>query len=288
MEYKSHFVPLKHGRHLHLLRSGSTPALPWILLHGYGEGAYVWNEVFLGRPQTFPVIAVDLAGHGRSCRSLNSTYTTLEAVEDIKEVVAQMCLDQFGLIGHSWGGIIALHIAAQLSDSVKGLVVVDCGIEDDDEGKEYVREELNRSLRLYQTVDEYAAWLADRRPLVSLANIRRLANDSLCLRADGRFELRLDPALGDAMPPKSHNIREILRTIQAPVLLVRGAISGIFSLEMAGETARALKRCKFHSVPKAGHSVMSDNPQGFISAIVPFMQDISTCIDHQQPRSLLQ
>jgi pimeloyl-ACP methyl ester carboxylesterase len=271
----SRFVPIRDGRRIHVLQAGPVHLGHWILIHGYGEGAYVWREVIRSRPPTSSMIAIDLAGHGQSCRQPDASYTTVQAVDDVIDVVNTLGLQKFCLIGHSWGGAIALHVAGRLGDRVAGVVVVDTGMDENPEAMERVRQELSLSLKTYRSVEEYAAWMIERRPLAAPEIIRRLAADALHRRADELFELRVDPAFRDAWPPGGWNLRPILGNIQASVLLVRGAVSGVVSPQIAQKMVRHLRRCRLQTVPKAGHAVMIDNPCSFISTIDPFLRDIS-------------
>src|SRR5262249_30902965 len=64
---------------------------------------------------------------------------------------------------------------------------------------------------------------------------------------------------------------EQVRQIRCPALLVRGAKSAILTPEAAARFVRELPGCALAEVPGAGHSVMGDNPSGFLAAVRPFL-----------------
>jgi pimeloyl-ACP methyl ester carboxylesterase len=59
--------------------------------------------------------------------------------------------------------------------------------------------------------------------------------------------------------------------IRCPTLLVRGAESAILTRDGAERFRRALAGSRVVEVPGAGHSVMGDNPAGFLAAVRPFL-----------------
>lgn len=95
-------------------RCGSGPGL--ILLHGMPQGRRQWHE--LGyverlRPR-FTVVTLDLRGHGESDGpAYSSAYALDQLIADVHRV-AQCCqLDRFHVWGFSFGGTLALHLAAR-------------------------------------------------------------------------------------------------------------------------------------------------------------------------------
>ena len=103
-------------------------------------------------------------------------------------------------------------------------------------------------------------------------------------REDGRFALKMDPALRgfgrEQLPPEEAAAREAelvqeqwqaLERIPCPTLVVRGAASDVLSPETAERMVEeALPQGRLAVVARAGHSVMTDNPDGFREAVADF------------------
>jgi pimeloyl-ACP methyl ester carboxylesterase len=70
----------------------------------------------------FNVLAVDLPGHGRS--GGDAPASVEEAAEFIEALLDAAGVKQAGLIGHSWGSLIALEAAAKLKDRITHLALV--------------------------------------------------------------------------------------------------------------------------------------------------------------------
>lgn len=96
-------------------------AAPIIALHGWLDNLNSFNELapLLGHP----VLAVDMAGHGHSDhRSRDASYHIWDDVREVLLLADAMQLEQFILLGHSRGGIIAAMTAAITASIAPGRV----------------------------------------------------------------------------------------------------------------------------------------------------------------------
>jgi len=101
---------------------------PFIVLHG-GPGMY-HDELypfFLNFAKNHKVIFYDQRGNGKSLmENIDSSNFTVELmVEDLEELRKQFGLDKLNIIGHSWGGLLAMYYAVEYPDNVNRLILVD-------------------------------------------------------------------------------------------------------------------------------------------------------------------
>jgi proline iminopeptidase len=109
-------------------RVGNNPALKVLLLHG-GPGAT--HDYFEAFDSFLPAAGVeyyyyDQLGSGRSDNPADSTMWDLERfVDEVEQVRSALGLDHdnFVLLGHSWGGILAMEYALTHGQALKGLVI---------------------------------------------------------------------------------------------------------------------------------------------------------------------
>lgn len=95
-----------------------------LLLHGITSNAQAWWRVAPRLVQAgFRVTAFDMPGHG------HSNETADHRVESVAQLIAQAAADlgisRMLLIGHSWGGSVALAMAARAPERVTRLVLID-------------------------------------------------------------------------------------------------------------------------------------------------------------------
>jgi len=70
------------------------------------------------------VIIFDQRGHGRSDRSDNAHYTHYQWIEDARGLAERLQLGKFVLLGHSYGGFLALEFALRWPETLSHLVLV--------------------------------------------------------------------------------------------------------------------------------------------------------------------
>lgn len=97
---------------------------PLLILHGWGARSESWLRVQDILSKDFLVIVPDLPGFGKS--DLPPKAWNLECyVEFIFALLRELNLQKFYLLGHSFGGNIAIKIAAIQPDKIKKLILVD-------------------------------------------------------------------------------------------------------------------------------------------------------------------
>ena len=87
---------------------------PIVLLHSSMSSKSQWRELMESLSDRYRLIAIDLLGYGESAMPGDS-YSLHDEVRLVKSVLARELQpgEQFHLIGHSYGGIVALQLAAQ-------------------------------------------------------------------------------------------------------------------------------------------------------------------------------
>ena len=95
-----------------------------LLLHGITSNAPTWWRV---APQLaglgFRVTAFDMPGHGQSGETADHRIESVARL--ITEAAQQLGMDRMLVIGHSWGGAVALAMTARPSTRVERLVLID-------------------------------------------------------------------------------------------------------------------------------------------------------------------
>jgi pimeloyl-ACP methyl ester carboxylesterase len=96
---------------------------PLIILHGGSEGASAWKNNIAVLAKNYHVYAPDLPGFGLSPVDLGS-YRIAEVADFINSFSEAVSLPRFNLMGHSFGGGIAAHVALKYPHKVSKLVLV--------------------------------------------------------------------------------------------------------------------------------------------------------------------
>jgi pimeloyl-ACP methyl ester carboxylesterase len=96
-----------------------------VLVHGMGSAATAWKPLTPFLQERFNVITVDLPGHGQTPMIAGQSMDPISIGElVVREVKEQFGVTEFDLIGSSWGGWIALEMAASFPDSVRSVTAL--------------------------------------------------------------------------------------------------------------------------------------------------------------------
>ena len=282
-------VPASDGLSLHVLE-WSREGTPLVFVHGFGNDAHIWDDAAPAVATYYRTLAVDLRGHGDSDRDPECRYDYEFHVADLEAVLAKLGVERLVLVGHSLGGRIATLFAGRHPDRIAGLVIVDSAPELDVRGTVRIRVDLQKNSEgggaSFASEAEYRDALAHNYPAASRETLTRMAQHGLRRRDDGRFEPKLDPAWfkgrtdastdAEAMRAREERLTrdmwDALARVPCPTLVVRGAASDVLSPDVADRMVdEVLRHGRLAVIPRAGHSVMVDNPEAFCAALTGFV-----------------
>jgi pimeloyl-ACP methyl ester carboxylesterase len=252
-----------------------TPTV--LLLHGLGDGAFVWNHIAPILAAHTAVAAVELRGHGDSPHDAQARYEPETHAEDVIEAMKSLVGEgAVTLIGHSLGATVAIHVASMARDRVHGLALLDGGPGLNPSALRHIHEQFLAQPWFHESVESFAAELERRHPLSNAQLLPSIAERALKPLRSGGYELKCDRLLlGSERAPDDALLWEKLRSFDGPVLVVRGAGSAVLGRKAAARMANELPDCRLHTVPVAGHTVMLDNPDDLVPAIERFLSESS-------------
>jgi len=110
-----------NGIDLHYVDRGKGE--PLLLVHGIGGCGGQMGAIADALAQNYRLIIPDLRGHGWSTGAASS-FTTLNASEDIAALLNSLGLRRVRAIGVSAGGMVLLHLATREPDRISSMVLV--------------------------------------------------------------------------------------------------------------------------------------------------------------------
>lgn len=272
------------GVDLHLIEH-SRDGVPLLLLHGFGNEAHIWDDFAPVVAPYYRTLALDHCGHGQSEWDPEGRYEFEHFVDDVEAVCDALGIERLVLVAHSLGGRVATLFGGRHPERLAGLVLVDIGPEVDLRGRLRIRQDVEQNPQpVFERIEEYARMLSIAYPAARPDALRRMARHGVRERDDGRYELAMDPALRGITASRATlddpeaaerkmeaQMWSALEALTCPVLVVRGAASDILSAECADKMVdEVLRDGRLAVVPQCGHSVMTDNPEGFAEAVAAF------------------
>lgn len=257
---------LLNGLRFHWLDWGTTGMPSLVLLHGAAQTAHSFDEVAPALSRRAHVLALDQRGHGDTAWARR--YDRDDFVGDVTALLDRHGIERTAIVAMSLGGLNAIRFTARHPERVRALVVVDVVPRIVPAGVEAIGKQL--ATCDFASFDEAVASAHAFNPRRTLENIRERLGHSMRELPDGRWTYKFDPN----MTSGARNIEQLwadVRRIRVPVLLVRGAESNILDQEGVQQFLAAVPGSRAAEVAGAGHSVMGDNPEGFLAAVEPFL-----------------
>ena len=243
------------------------PAL--IFLPGLTNHAHYWDEIAPFFLENYAVYALDWRGHGDSAAA--TSYGFADYAADLARLVNYLAPTRYFLVGHSFGGYVALFYASQLKETAGLAGIVACDVKTSSTEEEHLagRKAGAKPQPFFHNRAEVAARLRATMPDSSVSEERLLE-----LAQEGVFEegqavrLKYDRQVLDFEPVDPYSFAA---QVTVPTLVINGANSEIMNTKQARELVKTLPQAKRVEIPEAGHFVYLDRPADFAEAVKSFL-----------------
>jgi pimeloyl-ACP methyl ester carboxylesterase len=252
-----------------------------LLLHGGGQTRHSWRRSAAAlAAEGFRVYSLDTRGHGDSDWSPDRNYDVHTLAADVRAVIDQLAVPVV-LVGASLGGLTSLLVARDAGPSVvTGLVLVDVVPRFEASGGDRVRSFMAERPDGFASLDEAAEsvsrYLPHRPRPASAEGLRR----NLRRRPDGRWHWHWDPGFlagidhADSIPPEFiDELEEAAIGLQIPILLLRGKLSDVVSVEGVQRFIALVPGTRFIEISGAGHTAAGDDNDAFTEAIHDYITE---------------
>jgi pimeloyl-ACP methyl ester carboxylesterase len=227
-----------------------------LLLHGAG-GSHLLFPAALHNLPDYRVIALDFPGHGQSegwGRRLVSHYTA-----DVLAFIQALGLTEVIVLGHSLGGAIALDLALNSPETIRGLVGIGVAAR----------------MRVGPALLE--GWLENLDQATTFINNHGFYTVDPALHDLNREQFRAAGSLityGDFLACHYFDIRQRLENVAIPALILSGSADQLVPPRYAATLADGLPGGRFVRLEQAGHYTMLERPEEVTSLISAFVGEI--------------
>jgi pimeloyl-ACP methyl ester carboxylesterase len=229
-----------------------------LMLHGWGQSSLSFMAAASALEQRFRLLTPDLPGFGFS-EVPEEAWGSVEYARVAAELVKSAGYERVNVLGHSFGGKVALALATAYPEVVKRLVLVASPIVRlPPEGNERRGSSAYRMLRKVANVmpgplrEQILAWGRNRYG-----------------SADYKAAGPLRPTLVRVV---NEDWRPALPAVQSPVLLIWGSEDTEVPLRVAEEALRELPSAQLRVIEGAGHFPFLDQPEAFAEAVAGFLE----------------
>lgn len=239
-------------------------AFPLILIHGWLFSGQIFDDLASAlKDQPFRLLIPDLHGTGQS-DTPDQGYTLEQYAQDVKDLLKHEQITSAVLIGNSMGGQIAQWVAADLSESIKGVMLINSVPA---QGA-LVPDELYKTFEQAGQRDDY------RSKIIDLATIKLTEDRKAGMEADAA------QTYGEGIQQSFYawsraDFSDKLAAIQCPVLVV-GSDDPLVQLSQTEEQiTQRIRRARLIYLPKAGHYSQVERPQDVANLTLAFLAGLS-------------
>jgi pimeloyl-ACP methyl ester carboxylesterase len=271
------------GRGLRALEWGDAGAagLPLLCLPGIVRTAADFGVLAAVLGAGRRVVAVDYPGRGGSFRlpagADVARYGPEACLRDVMDVAAALHLHRAVVVGTSFGGLLAMGLAAARPGLLAGVVLNDIGPEVGSAGAEFVRRFVGTDPALAD-LDACVAYLRGLLPPMSLrddAAWRAMAALTYAPGADGRWHPLWDVRIAALLDAPTPDLWPLFGALAAvPLLLVHGTVSDILTAETVARMAAARRAAgaemQLVQVSGIGHAPTLAEPE-VVAALAAFV-----------------
>jgi pimeloyl-ACP methyl ester carboxylesterase len=268
-----------HGHRRAYVKLGTGPVL--LLLHGLGCTHRTWLPVLDSLARRYTVVAPDLLGHGESDKP-RADYSIGAFANGMRDLLTVLDIDKVTVVGHSFGGGVAMQFAYQFPERTERLVLVGSG---------GLGPEVSAAIKAITTTGFYQAMGALTLPgvrHVGAAGLKALARTGLTEFRDFDEVAAIYESLRD--PRARAAIRHVVRAVvdwqgqivtmadrayltkAMPMCVIWGDEDRVIPVSHAARAAELAPNARVEVIPNAGHFPHKDHPERFVRILNDFVR----------------
>ncbi len=277
-----------HGHKRAFVKTGSGPAL--LLLHGLGCDHTTWLPVIATLSRRYTVIAPDLLGHGLSDKP-RADYSVGGYANGMRDLLTVLGIDKVTVVGHSFGGGVAMQFAYQFPERTERMILVAPG---------GMGPEVSGAIRAITLPGfeqlMYVAMLPGVRHAAG-AVMKGLAATGLPYTRDLDEVATIYESFKDrrARAAIRHVVRAVVDwrgqvvtmadraylTRAMPMCVIWGTDDDVIPVRHAGYTAELAPAATVEVIANAGHFPHKDHPQRFMKIVNDFVRTTEPAVYHR-------
>ena len=244
---------------------------PLTAIHGWGFNSAVWDDMGEQLQDQCRFTAIDLPGFGR-CPMLEGEYTLPTLANRLIETTPKSGV----LMGWSLGGMVALEMAHCYPEQIDGLVMVASSprFTATQNWPHGVAPEILNVFSETVIEDHKAAllrflFLQAGRIDLGRATVKKLK--PLLFRYGSPDQKALEKGL---ILLRETDSRDILKTIQCPVLFILGERDNLLSPTVVEDLSILCPNCRIAVINGSAHAPFISHPLEFFQVLMSFLQDV--------------
>lgn len=253
---------------LNVREAGDGPLM--LFFHGITANSATLAPLASRFSDRFNTVVVDQRGHGLSDKP-ETGYEADDYADDIAALIRTLDRGPAILVGHSLGARNSAVAAAKYPELVRSVIAIDFTPYIEKEVFDVLEARVNGGAQTFETLEAVEAYLAARYPNIPAPAIRIRAESGYAPAEGGLRPLASPEAMAQTANGLRADLTQTYRDIRKPVLVVRGEISKLVSVDALAKTSRLRPDLPVVVVTGADHYVNEVSPDITAQAITNFI-----------------
>lgn len=227
-----------------------------VFLHGWRADGKIWIPIIrsLSESGDYQIYSLDLPGFGKS-QTPKGPWTVGDYAQAVREFINQLDLKDICIVAHSFGGRIAIKLAAENPNLLQKLVLVD-----------------SSGIRVEPSLKTFKKIIAKLlKPLFSFSFLHSWR--SRLYQLIGAADYVATPELqATFLKIINEDLRGIMSKIKIPTLIIWGKNDQEVPVDQGRIMNRQIPHSTFRILPRAGHYSFLDDQVGFVEALSSFLK----------------
>ena len=252
-----------------------------VLIHGFGTSLHTWDDIKELFPKDeFTLYLIDLKGFGNSSKPEDDEYTIREQSKIVEQFIRDINTDSLFLIGHSFGGAVALLTQITLLNEksktrISKLILIDClaYIQEVPVFIDYLRTPVLNKLTFLLSAKFRAEYILNK-----IFYDKNLINEKLIDRYSVFYEGDELPytfitSAGQIFPKGYDKIIDSYKNIPTSCLIIWGKNDPVLSLDNGIKLSKELPNAKLDIIDACGHVPQEEKPVVTYNKIYSFIKE---------------
>ena len=279
IEARPEYTHLRIGDDIVACRDSGGAGAVVLFLHGFASFSWTWEAVLRQLPPNLRCIRPDFAGFGFSLADPGKPLSVYEQAELIKRLIFHLDLRRITLVGHGYGGVVAMLLAPdpRILSRLDRICLI-ATRPPDEVVPDYIMKLASLSLTGGGRVLEFARSRFLARVLLryvygrdSVIPEHTLDVYSAMLRHPGRLDSIIRAAGEYIRNPENENLAESLSGIELPTLILIGEKDTMLSQESQDAFGRLLRNSRTLRLPGCGHIPQEEAPEMVAKLLTMFI-----------------
>jgi pimeloyl-ACP methyl ester carboxylesterase len=230
-----------------------------VLIHGSGCSADSWRYQVIGLAREFEVMAPDLPGHGTSAPTDDPSIERYAST--VTRLLQRLATRRVFLVGHSMGGAVALQVALERPDLLKGLILIGT----------------SAYLDSMALTPEILLWAVAALPqkFKGMFFSDQVTAEALAIAREDVRRCSLEAVMGDFAACRKFDFRGRLKRLNLPTLILCGGDDLITPVRHSRRLHKDIAGSVLVVIERAGHMLPLESPQRINAAIRDFVRKVS-------------